>query len=114
MILVHVAAVKNSSNVAVSEARMTNEELEQKLKEANEGLAQFGPESKLTNKEWRQQIRLKQEKDLLINIQKSRKNGDASGEIKQMAQYSLMTDSHKMNPFFKYIMQLKLRSHYWG
>jgi hypothetical protein len=111
---VPAAAEKNLSSAAVSEVGMTDEELELRLKEANEELAKFGPEKTLSNKEWRRQVRIKQEKDLLINIQKSRKSGNSTLEVKQMAQYSLMKDSQKMNPFFKYIMQLKLRSHYWG
>ena len=56
---------------------MTDEELEQAIREVNEKLSGFGPEKSLTNKEWRDQIKLKQEKDLLMNIKKSRENGNA-------------------------------------
>ncbi len=114
MIPALVAVVRNSSIVAGNEVKMTNEELEKMLQEVNEKLAKFGPENKLSNQEWRQYVRLKQEKDLLVNIQKCRTNGNATQEIKHLSQYSLMKDSNKMNPFLRYIMQLKLRSHIWG
>lgn len=93
---------------------MTNEELEKALKEVNEALANFGPEKTLTGQEWRDQNRLKMEKDLLVSIQKSRENGNANQEFKSLSQYALMKDSRKMNPFLRYIMQLKIRSFFWG
>ncbi len=114
MIPALAAAVKNSNIVVGNEVEMTNEELEKSLKEVDEKLTKFGPENTLANQEWRQQVKLKQEKDLLINIRKSRENGNATQEVKQLSQYVLMKDANKMNPFIKYIMQLKLRSHLWG
>ena len=52
---VPAAAVKNTNIVAGSEVNMTDEELEQAFKEADEEIAEFGPEKTLANKEWRQQ-----------------------------------------------------------
>jgi len=97
-----------------SEVGMTPEELELTLREVDEKLAAFpADEKKLTGKEWRQKIRLQQEKEILEKIQKARKNGDTHQEIKQMARYALLRDSKKMNPILSYLMQLKLRSHIW-
>jgi hypothetical protein len=92
---------------------MTNEELELAFTDINTKLTRFGPEQKLSNQEWRQQQSLKREKNLLENIKKARDTGNSQHEIKYMAQYMVLKDERKMNPFFKYLMQLKIRSQVW-
>jgi len=93
---------------------MTLEEIELEIKQIDEKLTAF-PENdkKMSNKEWRQQVRLRQEKDALEKVRKAKQNGDSNQEVKQMAHYMLLKDSRKMNPFLSYIMQLKFRSHIW-
>ena len=93
---------------------MTQEELDAAIKEVDDKLLLLPEEGKkLTNKEWRQQVRLKQEKEVLVKIKKAIQNGDTHQEIKQTAQYMLLRDSKKMHPIISYILQLKLRSHVW-
>jgi hypothetical protein len=92
---------------------MTDEELNLALTDVTAKLAKFGPEEKLSNPDWRQQQRLKREKYLLESIKKARESGNPQQEIKQMAQYTILTDERKMNPFLKYLMQLKVRSQLW-
>jgi hypothetical protein len=93
---------------------MTDEELKKELDAVNEKLAGLGPEEKLSNAQWRQQQQLKREKDLLLNIQKARQNNDTRGEAKHMTGYTLLKNNHNMNPFLRYLMQLKLRSQIWS
>jgi len=113
MIPARAAAGKNISIVAESEVKMTPEELESNLKEVSEKISLFGPEDKLSNKEWRQWRNLVKEKDLLEAIKKARAEGHSRSEVKHMTQYLLLKDEPNMNPFFRYIMRLKLRSQMW-
>jgi hypothetical protein len=92
---------------------MTDAELTLALADINAKLAVFGPEEKLSNPEWRQQQHLKREKILLESIKKARESGNPQQEIKHLAQYTIMKDERKMNPFLKYLMQLKIRSQLW-
>ena len=92
---------------------MNNEELELALKDVNGKLAGFDTEEKPTNQQWRQQQLLKKEKSLLESIIKSRENGFKSQEAKYRVEYMILKDERKLNPFLKYLMQLKFRSQIW-
>jgi hypothetical protein len=92
---------------------MTDAELELALKEVQEKLAPFGPENKLSGKEWREYNHLAREKALLENIKKARANKNTFQEAKQMSHYALLKEDRKMNPFVRYIMHLKFRSQIW-
>ncbi len=93
---------------------MTEEEIEKAISEVKEKLAAIpDSEKKLSGKEWRQYLRLKQEEEILGKIQKARKTGDLQQEAKHTAHYCLFTDSKNMHPVLRYIMQLKIRSNIW-
>lgn len=92
---------------------MTDEELELALKDVNARIEQFGAESKLADKEWRNLQQLKREKSLLDNIRKARANNNFNQEAKNMMQYNLIKHEKNMNPFLKYLMHLKLRGQIW-
>ncbi len=113
MIPALAAAAKNISIVVGNEERMTNEELELAINEVNGKLAKYGPDNKISGKEWRQKSRLQREHALLENIKKAKENGNLSREGKCLMQYNLYKEDTKMNPFIRYIMQLKMRSQIW-
>jgi ribosomal protein S21 len=92
---------------------MTNEELELALKEVEEKLAKYGPDDKLKGQEWRQKMQLKRERDLLENIQKDKAKGNYSQEAKHTVHYNLIRGDQHMNPVFRYLMRMKLRSQLW-
>jgi hypothetical protein len=92
---------------------MTNEELELALNEVNGKLAQYGPDNKISGKEWRQKSKLQREQALLENIKKAKQRGNISQESKNLMQYNLYKEDTKMNPFVRYIIQLKMRSQLW-
>ena len=92
---------------------MTDEELDLALKEVSANLVKFGPDNKISGKEWRQKSRLQRERTLLENIKKAKEKGNLSQESKSLMQYHLYKEDSKMNPFIRYIIQLKMRSHIW-
>jgi hypothetical protein len=92
---------------------MTNEELEQAFKEVNEKLALYGPDDKLKGREWRAKMQLKRECELLENIRKDKAKGNQSQETKHTLHYNLLREDQHMNPFFRYILKMKLRSQLW-
>jgi hypothetical protein len=96
-----------------NEVKMTNEELELALKEVNGKLAQYGPDNKISGKEWRRKMKLQREHSLLENIKKAKEKGNATQEARNLMQYHLHKEDAKMNPVIRYIMQLKMRSQIW-
>lgn len=89
------------------------DELDLNVNELDEKIAKFASDEKLSNKEYRDKRTLIREKELLVNIKRARENCNSSREAKLMLQYTFLKDEGKMNPFFKYILQLKLRSQIW-
>jgi len=92
---------------------MTNEELELALIEVNGKLAQYGPDNKISGKEWRQKSKLMREQTLLQNIRTAKDKGNISQEAKSLMRYNLYKGDSDMHPFLRYIMQLKFRSQIW-
>jgi hypothetical protein len=92
---------------------MTNEELEQNIKEVDDKLVQYGPDDQLKGRQWREKMQLKREHDLLESIRKDKDKGNYSQEAKHIVQYNLIREDHHMNPVFRYILRMKLRSQIW-
>ncbi len=91
---------------------MTNEELELEMKELDAQIERLGPdENKLTGKQWREKINLRQQKDCLEKIKKARDKGNMTQEANQMATWAVLKESKRRHPLLAYIMQLKCRSH---
>ncbi len=115
MILAPVAAEKNISIAVEGEVDLTDQELKAYLEETNAKLIKLAqPENKLTNQEWRELQRLRQEINLLEKIQKARLRGNITQEASATSEYYFLKDSKKRNPIINYLMQIKLRSHIWG
>jgi hypothetical protein len=113
MIPVLAAVAKNISIAAESEKTMTDEEIELALQEVTARLEQFGPEEKVNNKEWRQYVQVRKEKDILNNIKKARATGNYRQESKNLMEYHLLKNSKDMNCILRYLLQVKLRSQIW-
>ena len=89
---VPVAAVKNINTVVEGESVMTDQELEETIKEISESLDKlFDSEEPLTKDEKRHRRMLQARKHLLRSIKKAREKGDRNAEVRTNVEYSLLT-----------------------
>jgi hypothetical protein len=109
-----VAPAKNTSIAAEGKPVLTEEELISDLADVNAKMAKFSqPEEKLSNQEWKELSRLRQEKIILQKIQKAKAQGSITQEAAATSEYVWLKESKKRHPIMNYITQLKLRSHIW-
>jgi hypothetical protein len=94
---------------------MNLEELDLEMHEINTHLEELGGDDReLTNKQWREKVSLRQQKDCLEKVKKAKERGNISQEATQMANYIILKEAKNRHPLLTYLMQLKCRSHIFG
>ena len=88
---------------------MTNEEIQERMKEIGEGLAKLPDEKSLTKEQRREHVSLLMEKDALERIKRAREKHSINEEIKSTVDYAVLKSVK--NPWLMYLMQIKFKSH---
>jgi len=91
---------------------MTNEELEQEIRDVSESIESLAePEKPLSKEEKRHRDVLLLKKEILDNIKDAREKNDKSGEIRNLMTYGLLTSWGEKHPYLMSIVQSNMR---WG
>jgi len=92
---------------------MIEQELEKVLAETRVAVASFGPDSKLSNQDWRRKMHLSKQVEILERIKKARELHDLSREAHLTAYYNLLVNQGNMNPILNYFLRMRLKSLTW-
>ncbi len=107
------AAVRNTNIVAEGESVMTDQELEETLKDISESLEKsFDSDEPPTKEEKRRRRMLQARKQLLRSIKKAREKGDRNAEVRTNMEYSLLTWIGEKHPVLLLFLLPLVRSRY--
>ena len=86
---------------------MTDEELEQEIKDISESLDKLSDSDSLTKQQRRQSYILSLKKAALLNIKEAREKGDNIQEYRSIAQYGMLASYGDKHPLLLFLAKSK-------